>query len=550
MIVKKAEHEETQVEKLLARQRDYGVSNPNGAIFDRIFNRDRTEIELAKIRNAVGQSKKELMYPNGMTPDGQYSNPTIGMNTKTMDVERAKDMQAENIVSHFWKRNRERTIKYRKVAERAEVSESLNAICNEGIYPNEMNEVCDITFHPDTDFGETTKKKLVSKFRMDVLKKLLKFHVEGWNIMRNILVEGRVFMEVIYDKKTNKIVGIEPLPQENMIVIIQEGVIVGYREMLDGQYYKQSLDGKNYIDFSPNQILYADLGSHYHGPGGINDPRSILEYAVKPFNQLNAIEDAIVMYRIQWGNEKMVFKIDTGTMPPSKAEKHMADQSKVLSRKVDYNTSTGEIANYGRVIGLGEHYFLSTSNRTAGSSIERLQGGENLSNIDDLKYFKRQLVNSMHVPPGHVTALAGDGDNFANGKIGEITQSEVAFARMVHRYQHPIAELLMTLYIMVLETDSTLPEETKKEENFIITFKKVNSFQNYIDSEILKNNLDIYDNMVKHVKNDDNKTGTLSSKYAQTYGLKMSPAHQTDNAKWLEEEANGSSAKSQGVAEG
>src|SRR5690606_38378904 len=131
----------------------------------------------------------------------------------------------------------------------------------------------------------------------------------------------------------------------NMIIIIQDGIIIGYREMLEG-VYSSSNNGKNYIDFSPNQILYVDLG--LYGPGGINDPRSILEEAVKPYNQLNAIEDAITMYRIAWGTEKLVFKIDTGQMPKAKAEKHMADQAKVLSRRVDYNTGTGEITNAGR----------------------------------------------------------------------------------------------------------------------------------------------------------------------------------------------------------
>ena len=98
-----------------------------------------------------------------------------------------------------------------------------------------------------------------------------------------------------------------------------------------------------------------------YGPGGINDIRGPLEPAIKPFNQLNAIEDSVVMYRIQWGSEKLVFKIDTGMMPKAKAEKHMKEQAKLLSRRPDYNSVTGEISNNGKVIGLGEHFFISTN---------------------------------------------------------------------------------------------------------------------------------------------------------------------------------------------
>jgi hypothetical protein len=292
--------------------------------------------------------------------------------------------------------------------------------------------------------------------------------------------------------------------------------------------------GKNFIDFSPNQILYVDLGMY--GPGGINDPRSPLEPAIKPFNQLNCIEDAITMYRIQWGSEKLVFKIDTGTMPKPKAEKHMKDQAKLLSRRVDYNTGTGEVTNFGRVIGLGEHFFISTSNFTAGSSIERLESGDNISKIEDLKYFKRNLVNSMKVPPGRVTALAGDGGNYANGKIGEVTQAEVAFARMVQRYQMPLDRLLTRIFVMILNTRSDISDDIKLEDNFSITFNKANEFQNYLDAEILNTNLATFDSMMKHTKSEDNPSGSLAKKLALVKGLRLTDAEIVTNKKWLDEE--------------
>jgi hypothetical protein len=291
--------------------------------------------------------------------------------------------------------------------------------------------------------------------------------------------------------------------------------------MLEGTYTVNSKSaGKNYIDFSPNQILYADLGMY--GPGGINDPRSPLEAAVKPFNQLNTIEDSITMYRIQWGSEKLVFKIDTGMMPKPKAEKFMKDQAKLFSRKVDYNTSTGEITNNGRVVGLSEHFFISTSSQSAGSSIDRLKGGDNIGNIEDLKYFKRNLVNAMKVPPGRVTALAGDGENYTSGKIGEVTVAEVAFARMVQRYQMSLEILLTRLFVMVLNTKNDISDDIKLQENFGIKFNKANAFQNYIDAEVTKMNLEAFDGYMQHVKTDDNPGGVISIAYALRKGLKLS----------------------------
>lgn len=536
MLIEKKPEKETLATRILTRARDYGLANQKGPVFDRLFNRDETDRQVEISRNIVGQGSSHLSYPNGMSPDG-YSAfaPTLGVNPSNVDPKRVVEVTAENQVHLYWKKNRERTMKYYRIAGRAEVTEALSQICDEGIYKDDLGEICSLTIDPDAEIGESVRHRLHRTFRREVLKRILSFNTQGWKLMRRLLIEGRLFLEVIYSEKENKIVGVNILPSQNMIIIVQDGLIVGYRQMLEGAYTSASeTGGKNYIDFSPNQILYADLDMF--GPGGINDPRSPLEPAVKPFNQLNAIEDSITMYRIQWGSEKLVFKIDTGLMPKPKAEKHMKDQAKVFSRRVDYNTGTGEITNAGRVIGLGEHFFISTSSQSQGSNIERLDSGDNIGNIDDLKYFKRNLVNAMMVPPGRVTALQGDGENFSNGKIGEVTQAEVAFARMVQRYQIPLDQILTRLFVMVLNTMNEISDDIKLEENFGILFNKANAFQNFIDAEIMKTNLDTFDAMMKHVKTDENVGGVLSIEYALRKGLRLSDAEIVDNREQIRQE--------------
>lgn len=527
MFVENKRKKETVVTNILGRSFDYGLANQVGQIFDRRFNRDTTDRIISGAQNSVGQSKLQLSYPTGMSPDGYSSmSATVGLTVTTQDPKRAFDQTAENQLQMFWRQNRERLLKYQRVAGRAEVSEALDEICNEGIYPNDSDEICSLIIDRDANIGDSVKVKLHKKFRRDVLKRISDFADNGWNLMRDLLIEGRLFMEVVFDPSKDDIVTIRELPSQNMIVVVQDGVIVGYRQMLEGVFAANN-GGKNYINFSANQILYCDLGMY--GPGGINDPRSPLEYAIKPFNQLNAIEDSITMYRIQWGSEKLVFYIDTGMMPKPKAEKHMKDQMKLLSRRVDYNTGTGEITNYGRVIGLGEHFFMSTSNQTTGSKIERLQSGENISNIDDLKYFKRNLVNAMKVPPGRVTALAGDGENYSNGKVSEVTQAEVSFARMVYRYQRPIAKMLRRLFVMVLNTDNSISDDIKLEANFDVKFNKANSFQQYIDAEVLNTNLSVFKGLMEFAWSEDNPTGVISPDFAMIKGLKLSDSDRAFN---------------------
>ncbi len=528
---------ESFAKTILDRERDYGITNPVGSIFDRIFNRSNTKKLIDIADNQIGQSKTQLSYPTGMSADGYgaFNSPTMGVNPANVDPRKIFELQAQNLVQYFWRKNRERTLKYQRVAGRGEVSEALDSICNEAIYPDDGGEICSLNVSIDAPIGTVVKDKLHKIFRLDILTRLTEFRDKGWELMRDLLVQGRVFLEINYDPKQNKIVGLNQLPQHNMIVVVQDGIIVGFRQMLEGVYASTNASGKNYVDFSPNQILYADLG--LYGPGGINDPRSILEEAIKPFNQLNAIEDAITMYRIMWGSEKLLFKIDVTNMPKPKVEKHLQDQSKILSRKLDFNRETGEVINGGRVVGLNEHFFVPVSSQAPNTNIERLPAGDNISRVEDLKYFKRNLVNAMKVPPGHVSALAGDGQNYTNGKIGEVTQSEVSFARMVFRYVRPLAKILRRLFVMVLNTRNDFSEDIKLEEYFDVIFNKSNSFQLYIDAEILNTNLEIFDKLMKHAHSPEEPNKPLSIKYAIFKGLKMKDQDMTLNEIWRKQEA-------------
>ena len=509
----KPKEPETLAAKILSRARDYDLANPKGPVFDRLFNRHTTEREIDKSNNTVGQGVSQISFPNGMSPDGFSSfSPTIGYNSVNVDEHRVFNNTAENQVTQFWMKNRERVQKYYRIASRAEVGEAIDQICDEAVYEDGDGKICELGIDLDAQIGDVVKNRMYRIFRQEVLNKIMNFRYDGWNLMRTLIIEGRIFFEVVYSAEKNKIVGVNLLPSQNMIIVVQDGVIIGYRQMLEGSYSSVTGAGmKNYVDFSPNQILYGDL--NLFGPGGINDPRSPLEVAVKPFNQINAIEDAVTMYRIQWGSEKLVFKIDTGTMPKPKAEAHIKEVAKQLSRRVDYNSATGEVSNYGRVIGLSEHIFLSVNSNNRNSSVERLQGGEKLGDIDDLKYFKRNLVNAMKVPPGRITALAGDGTNYANGKFGEVTQAEVAFARLVYRYQVPMKQILTRLFVIVLDTMNDITPDVKKEEYFTVNFNKGNSFQRNMDSEILQKDIGIFNSVTGSIKTPSNPDGVLSKDY-------------------------------------
>jgi hypothetical protein len=165
-----------------------------------------------------------------------------------------------------------------------------------------------------------------------------------------------------------------------------------------------------------------------------------------------------------------------------------------------------------------------------------MAGGEQLGNIDDLKFFKRNLVNSLMVPPGRITCLAGDSQTYSQGKIGEVTVAEISFARLIQKYQRPMRAILLKLFLMVLDTDRKIADRYKLPINFRVKFKRANGFNDFIGAEVWNTRLGIFTQMMQHTASKDNPGGVLAKEFCLRRGLGLNDADYLENKEYLKKE--------------
>ena len=92
------------------------------------------------------------------------------------------------------------------------------------------------------------------------------------------------------------------------------------------------------VDASFVVHLSLSIGNDINWPFGA----SILEPIFKTYKQKELLEDAIIIYRVQRAPERRIFYIDTGTMPPERAKRHIeAIKNDIHQRRIPNRTGGG-----------------------------------------------------------------------------------------------------------------------------------------------------------------------------------------------------------------
>lgn len=166
--------------------------------------------------------------------------------------------------------------------------------------------------------------------------------------------------------------------------------------------------------------------------------QSILENIFKVYKQKELLEDAVLIYRVQRAPERRMFKIDVGNMPSHMAMAFVERiKNEIHQRRIPsaYGGQSVLDATYNP-LSMNEDYFFPVTADGRGSSVEVLPGGQNLGEIDDLRYFNNRLARGLRVPSSYLPT--GPDDNttpLSDGRVGTAMIQEFRFNQYCERLQ-------------------------------------------------------------------------------------------------------------------
>lgn len=336
--------------------------------------------------------------------------------------------------------------RYRQMAQHPECRRAIDDIINEVVVVNDFTPTVKI----DCDgipFTDSVKKKISEEFE-NVLK-LLDFDNKAYDIVHKWFVDGRTYYQVVIDDKNTK-EGIKELRyldatktrKVKEIETKMEGEIPVRR--VKSEFYAYSESGFGAIKRDPNRqqmmvdniIRIAKDGVVHVTSGVVNENNtqvlSHLHKAIKPLNQLRILEDSVVIYRVSRAPERLVFYIDVGNLPKTKAEQYMTQMMTNYKNKLVYNSTTGEISDDRRHMSMLDNFWLARREGGKGTEITTLPGGQNLGDIEDILYFQKKLYYALDVP---ISRMQSE-QLFNVGRTSEITRDEIKFSKFVQRLRN------------------------------------------------------------------------------------------------------------------
>lgn len=195
--------------------------------------------------------------------------------------------------------------------------------------------------------------------------------------------------------------------------------------------------GVNEFPVGAEHVVHFSLteGLDVNWPFGV----SILESVFKTFKQKELLEDALLIYRIQRAPERRIFYIDVGNMPAHLAMQFVERvKNEISQRRIPSKTGGGDNiqdASYNP-LSINEDYFFPQTAEGRGSKVETLPGGQNLGEIDDLRYFTNKLFRGLRIPSSYLPTGAEESPQAYNdGRVGTALIQEFRFNQYCQRLQ-------------------------------------------------------------------------------------------------------------------
>ena len=251
---------------------------------------------------------------------------------------------------------------------------------------------------------------------------------------------------------------------------------------------------------------------------------SALENIYKSYIQKMLLQDCILLYRIKNATEKLVFSIPVGSIPRYKRKqflekcKNEMSQRRMPSKDSDGVFNTIDVAYNS--IPMNEDFWLPVDADGIQPKVEKLPGGQNLGEINDMVYWENLLIRGLKVPQSWVPYGPTDGQRTTPNTSNTLIQ-EQRFFKYCQRIQA----------ILIDEFDKEFKKYLKyraieiNDDSFQLAFFEPTNITELTEEEVRKSRLDAF--------SAASQSPYIAKQFALKYYLKLTEEEFNENQRLL-----------------
>jgi len=323
----------------------------------------------------------------------------------------------------------------RKFALNPEIEYILDTVCDESITFDSYNFFAYPAFLNLTDVKDKVKDRIHENYKK--LYDMFGFtdDITAWQYFRQLMVDGFLAFEIVYDDKGKGIIGFKELDATTLMPSVEK--------QPDGTYlnvwYQYPKDINKRRMLYDSQIIYISFAK-----GNTVSRVSYVERLIRPYNVLRIIEYTRVIWSVMNASFRMKMTVPIGSRSPQKSMQTLGELMSIYKEDIRFNDESGELTVDGRPKIQFYKNYLMPSGVNGTPTIEPINNaGPNLNDPQPLAYFYDKLVQESKVPFSRFQGPDGGSiGNYSNGAEG-LDKEEIRFGKFISRLRSIFQDILV-----------------------------------------------------------------------------------------------------------
>lgn len=353
--------------------------------------------------------------------------------------------------------------------------------------------------------------------------------ITAWNYFRQLLIDGYLAFEIIYDDKGKNVIGINQLDPSSLIPAFdhESGKQLWVQYPEDPQLKTILLD---------SQIIYISYGTH-----DSFTETSYVEALIRPYNQMKILEQTRIMYNITQATIYQQFTIPVDGLSRQKAEEQIGQLISDYSEEVEWDDSLGTVTINGkRHIPYNKQIWFPKGESGSPEMELKSPEGHQLTDNDTLTWFYKNLKRASRIPFSRFDSETGGGTVFSDA--AEMTRDEVRFSNFISRLRTIFKEIMVKpIRIQMLIEFPEKRNDIKFVNQLGIEFNSNEFFEKWKKIANTQKEIDVVSSMLSSLQTADGKPYFHIEFLIDKY-LKLTEEEKQENQKYWMKYGNGSSA--------